>query len=107
MSAEGERSLRVKQVTTGSEVTVVRHNWVLWHWSHLHPRCQLSVLHARRSGERNNINLYAVPSLGGASGRSQAMLQHGSILADGKRWRTGARLKTKRTISCWWQTRMQ
>ncbi|MBZ5613576.1 MAG: serine/threonine-protein kinase [Acidobacteriia bacterium] len=65
---EGERSLRVKQVATGSEVTVVPPQTGLFGTgaTFTPDGNYLYYTHADPANP-NNINLYSVPSLGGAS----------------------------------------
>ena len=65
---EGERSLRVKQVATGSEVTVVppQTGFFVYGATFTPDGNYLYYTHADPANP-NNINLYSVPSLGGAS----------------------------------------
>ena len=84
---EGERSLRVKQVTTGSEVTVVPPQTGFFgsgvtftpdgnylYYSHLDPT------------NGNNMNLYSVPALGGASRQIVSdVASRATFSPDGKR----------------------
>jgi serine/threonine protein kinase/Tol biopolymer transport system component len=65
---EGERSLRVKQVTTGSEVTVVPpQTGFFGTGATFTPDGNYLYYTHGDPANANNINLYAVPSLGGAS----------------------------------------
>jgi serine/threonine protein kinase/Tol biopolymer transport system component len=64
---EGERSLRVKQVVTGSEVTVVPPQTGFFTGATFTPDGNyLYYLHTDPANQ-NNWNIYAVPALGGAS----------------------------------------
>jgi eukaryotic-like serine/threonine-protein kinase len=65
---EGERSLRVKQVTTGSEVTVVPpQSGFFGSGATFTPDGNYLYYAHRDPANPNNTNLYAVPALGGAS----------------------------------------
>ena len=84
---EGERSLRVKQVATGSEVTVVPPQTGLFgsgaaftpdgnflYYTHVDP------------GNANNVNLFSVPSLGGVSRQVVSDVASAAVFSpDGKR----------------------
>ena len=91
---EGERSLRVKQVTTGSEVTVVPPQGGLFGSATFTPDGNYLYYTHQDPANRNNINLYSVPALGGAS--RQIVSDVASTVAfspDGKR------MVYRRTIS--------
>jgi serine/threonine protein kinase/Tol biopolymer transport system component len=65
---EGERSLRVKQVATGSEVTVVPPQAGLFGQGATFTPDGNYLYYAHQDpANRNNTNLYSVPALGGAS----------------------------------------
>ncbi len=65
---EGERSLRVKQVATGSEVTVVPPQTGLFGSGATFTPDGNYLYYAHQDpGNPNNVNLYGVPALGGAS----------------------------------------
>ena len=65
---EGERSLRMKQVTTGSEVTVVPPQGGLFgSGATFTPDGNYLYYTHQDPANRNNTNLYSVPALGGAS----------------------------------------
>jgi serine/threonine protein kinase/Tol biopolymer transport system component len=65
---EGERSLRVKQVITGSEVTVVPPQGGLFGAGATFTPDGNYLYYAHQDpANRNNTNLYSVPALGGAS----------------------------------------
>ena len=65
---EGERSLRVKQVATGSEVTVVPPQSGLFGAGATFTPDGNYLYYAHQDpANRNNTNLYSVPALGGAS----------------------------------------
>ncbi|HKM91123.1 MAG TPA: protein kinase, partial [Candidatus Acidoferrales bacterium] len=65
---EGERSLRVKQVATGSEVTVVPpQSGFFGSGATFTPDGNYLYYAHRDPANPNNINLYAVPALGGTS----------------------------------------
>jgi serine/threonine protein kinase/Tol biopolymer transport system component len=66
--SEGERSLRVKQVATGSEVTVVPPQGGLFGQGATFTPDGNYLYYAHQDpANRNNTNLYSVPALGGAS----------------------------------------
>ena len=84
---EGERSLRVKQVATGSEVTVVppQPGFFVFGATFTPDGNYLYYTHADPSNP-NDINLYSVPSLGGPSRQIVADVASAvSFSADGKR----------------------
>jgi Tol biopolymer transport system component len=64
---EGERSLRVKQVTTGSEVTVVPPQTGFYGGATFTPDGSYLYYTHDDPANGNNKNLYVVPALGGAS----------------------------------------
>jgi serine/threonine protein kinase len=65
---EGERSLRVKQVATGSEVTVVPPQTGFFGGGATFTPDGNYLYYAHQDpGNPNNVNLYGVPALGGAS----------------------------------------
>jgi Tol biopolymer transport system component len=64
---EGERSLRVKQVATGSEVTVVPAEAGLFGSATFTPDTNYLYYAHGDPSNGNNINLYSVPALGGRS----------------------------------------
>ena len=65
---EGERSLRVKQVVTGSEVTVVPpQSGFFGTGATFTPDGNYLYYAHRDPANQNNVNLYAVPALGGTS----------------------------------------
>ena len=64
---EGERSLRVKQVTTGSEVTVVPRQSGFFEGTTFTPDGNYLYYGHDDPANLNNVNLYSVPALGGAS----------------------------------------
>ncbi len=65
---EGERSLRVKQVATGSEVTVVPPQAGLFGWgATFTPDGNYLYYTHQDPANGNNTNIYSVPALGGAS----------------------------------------
>ena len=64
---EGERSLRVKQVTTGSEVTVVPPQTGFYGGATFTPDGNYLYYAHGDPTNGNNTNLYVVPALGGAS----------------------------------------
>jgi len=65
---EGERSLRVKQVVTGSEVTVVPpQSGFFGAGATFTPDGNYLYYAHRDPSNQNNVNLYAVPALGGTS----------------------------------------
>ncbi len=65
---EGERSLRVKQVATGSEVTVVpAQKGFFGSGATFTPDDNYLYYSHRDPANPNNVNLYSVPALGGAS----------------------------------------
>ena len=84
---EGERSLRVKQIATGSEVTVVPpQSGFFGSGAAFTPDGNYLYYAHRDPANPNNINLYSVPALGGAS--RQAVTDVNSAAAfspDGKR----------------------
>ena len=84
---EGERSLRVKQVTTGSEVTVVPpQSGFFGSGATFTPDGSYLYYAHRDPANPNNTNLYVVPALGGAS--RQVVSDVASTVAfspDGKR----------------------
>ena len=64
---EGERSLRVKQVVTGSEVTVVPPQTGFFTGATFTPDGNYLYYQHTDPANQNNWNIYAVPALGGAS----------------------------------------
>jgi eukaryotic-like serine/threonine-protein kinase len=64
---EGERSLHVKQVATGSEVTVVPPQPGLFYGASFTPDGNYLYYSHSDPANPSNMNLYAVPSLGGPS----------------------------------------
>jgi serine/threonine protein kinase/Tol biopolymer transport system component len=84
---EGERSLRVKQVTTGSEVTVVPpQSGFFGNGATFTPDGNYLYYAHRDPANPNNTNLYVVPALGGTS--RQVVSDVASTVAfspDGKR----------------------
>src|SRR5450432_356301 len=64
---EGERSLQVKQVATGSEVTVVRAQAGFFGYATFTPDSSYLDYAHGDPANGNNVNLYRVPALGGAS----------------------------------------
>ncbi len=64
---EGERSLRVKQVVTGSEVTVVPRQSGFFEGTAFTPDGNYLYYGHDDPANLNNANLYRVPALGGAS----------------------------------------
>src|SRR5271166_2757371 len=64
---EGERSLRVKQVATGSEVTVVPRQSGFFEGTTFTPDGNYLYYGHDDPANLNNANLYRVPALGGAS----------------------------------------
>jgi serine/threonine protein kinase len=65
--SEGERSLQVKQVATGSEVTVVLPEAGFFGSAAFTPDSNYLYYAHGDPSNGNNINLYSVPALGGAS----------------------------------------
>jgi len=84
---EGERSLRVKQVVTGSEVTVVPpQSGFFGSGATFTPDGNYLYYAHRDPANQNNVNVYAVPALGGTS--RQVVSDVASAVAfspDGKR----------------------
>jgi serine/threonine protein kinase/Tol biopolymer transport system component len=83
---EGERSLRVKQIVTGSEVTVVPPQTGMFGSATFTPDGNYLYYQHTDPANPNKTNLYSVPSLGGAS--RQVVSDVGSGMAfspDGKR----------------------
>jgi eukaryotic-like serine/threonine-protein kinase len=64
---EGDRSLRVKQVVTGSEVTVVPRQSGFFEGTAFTPDGNYLYYGHNDPANLNNVNLYSVPALGGAS----------------------------------------
>jgi len=64
---EGERSLRVKQVATGSEVTVIPPEAGFFGSATFTPDSNYLYYGHGDPSNGNNVNLYGVPALGGAS----------------------------------------
>ncbi len=83
---EGERSLRVKQILTGSEVTVVPPQPGFFSSAAFTPDGNyLYYMHTDPSNE-TNFNIYAVPSLGGATRQVVTAVGNGVAFSpDGKR----------------------
>ena len=94
---QGERSLRVKQVATGSEVTVVPpQSGFFGAGATFTPDGDYLYYPHQDPANPNNSNLYAVPALGGAS--RQVMSDVGSAVAfspDGKRMVYARRIADK------------
>jgi len=83
---EGERSLRVKQVLTGSEVTVVPPQPGFYNSLVFAPDGNFLYYEHSDPSNANINNLYVVPSLGGASRRVAMDISAGPTLsADGSR----------------------
>jgi Tol biopolymer transport system component len=83
---EADRSLKVKQIATGSEVTVVPPQPGFYLGATFTPDGNyLYYVHTDPANE-NNFNIYAVPSMGGASRRVMTDVGNGvSFSPDGKR----------------------
>ncbi len=84
---EGERSLRVKQVTTGSEVTVVPpQEGFFGYGANFTPDGNYLYYTHRDPTNATNINMYVVPALGGASRQIVSDVASGIAFSpDGKR----------------------
>ena len=84
---EGERSLRVKQVATGSEVTIVPAQFGLYRFGLAFAPDGNYLYYVRAdSANPNMTNVYSVPSLGGPSRKIVADVNSGVAFApDGKR----------------------
>jgi Tol biopolymer transport system component/predicted Ser/Thr protein kinase len=83
---EGNRSLRVKQIATGSEVTVVPAGPGFFNSATFSPDGNYLYYGHTDPTNANNTNLYAVPSMGGAPRQVVNDVASGvSFSADGKR----------------------
>ncbi|MGB9235977.1 MAG: protein kinase, partial [Terriglobales bacterium] len=84
---EGERSLRVKQVVTGSEVTVVPpQSGFFGTGATFTPDGNYLYYTHRDPSNQNDVNLYAVPALGGTSRQIVTDVDSAAALSpDGKR----------------------
>jgi serine/threonine protein kinase/Tol biopolymer transport system component len=93
---EGNRSLRVKQIATGSEVTVVPQQAGFFLAATFTPDGNyLYYVHSDPANANNN-NVYVVPSMGGASRRVVSDVVSGvSFSADGKRMTYLRRIQEK------------
>ena len=89
---EGDRSLRVKQVVTGSEVTVVPRQSGFFGSATFTPDGNYLYYVRTDPGNQSNWNIYAVPALGGASRKIVSdVVSSTAFSPDGKRivyWRT-------------------
>jgi serine/threonine protein kinase/Tol biopolymer transport system component len=84
---EGERSLRVKQIATGSEVTVVPPQTGFFGWgATFSPDGNYLYYTHLDPANTGNMNLYSVPALGGASRQITNDVSSGMAFSpDGKR----------------------